>query len=242
MTDLEQMTELPPDFDGRVRLFPLPELVVFPHAMQPLHIFEPRYRELLDDALAGDRLIAMATLAPGWEKSGAEQTLGEQPSIESHVCICRIISHTASDDDLHNILLIGLRRAVIVSEEETVRPFRTAKVEVQSDIYPADGTQQRAQLKRQLLDAFRELIPNVAEVQKNLHELMASQMKLGAITDIIGFTMHFDVDQKVALLAESDVDGRARMLIKLLAERVVEESEIPGKGEDGGFPPAFSLN
>ena len=41
MTDLEQFTQLPPEFDGRVRLFPLPELVVFPSAMQPLHIFEP---------------------------------------------------------------------------------------------------------------------------------------------------------------------------------------------------------
>ncbi|WP_164103788.1 LON peptidase substrate-binding domain-containing protein [Candidatus Laterigemmans baculatus] len=242
MADLEQMTELPPDFDGRVRLFPLPELVVFPHAMQPLHIFEPRYRELLEDALAGDRLIAMATLAPGWEKSGVESVLGEPPPLEPHVCICRIVSHTASEDELHNILLIGMRRAVIIDEEETARPFRTAKVQVQSDIYPADGTLQRAQLKRQLLDAFRELIPNVAEVQKNLHELMASQMKLGAITDIIGFTMHFEVAQKIALLAESDVDGRARMLIKLLGERVVEGQESPGKGEDGGFPPAFSLN
>ena len=55
------------DFGGRVRVFPLPNLVLFPHVMQPLHIFEPRYRELLEDALAGDRLIAMALLAPGWE-------------------------------------------------------------------------------------------------------------------------------------------------------------------------------
>lgn len=237
MTDLEQMTELPPDFDGRVRLFPLPELVVFPHAMQPLHIFEPRYRELLGDALAGDRLIAMATLAPGWEKPSSED-----PPIAPHVCICRIVSHTASDDDLHNILLVGMRRAVIVNEEETVRPFRTAHVEVQSDVYPAEGAQQRAQLKRRLLAAFRELIPNVAEVQKNLHELMASQMRLGAITDIIGFTMHFDVDEKIALLGESNVDGRARMLIELLGQRVVEASNLPGKSEDGGFPPSFSLN
>ena len=54
-------------FSGRVRLFPLPNLVLFPHVMQPLHIFEPRYRHLLEDALADDRLITMAALKPGWE-------------------------------------------------------------------------------------------------------------------------------------------------------------------------------
>ncbi len=52
------------DFAGKVRVFPLPNLVLFPHVMQPLHIFEPRYRELLEDALAGDRLITMALLDP----------------------------------------------------------------------------------------------------------------------------------------------------------------------------------
>ena len=46
---------LPDDFTGLVRFFPLPDLVLFPHAMQPLHIFEFRYRHLTEDALAGDR-------------------------------------------------------------------------------------------------------------------------------------------------------------------------------------------
>ena len=54
-------------FSGTARLFPLPNLVLFPHVMQPLHIFEPRYRSMLEDALASDGLIAMALLAPGWE-------------------------------------------------------------------------------------------------------------------------------------------------------------------------------
>ncbi len=48
---------------GRARLFPLPDLVMFPHVMQPLHIFEPRYREMLNEALDSDGLIAMSILA-----------------------------------------------------------------------------------------------------------------------------------------------------------------------------------
>ena len=54
-------------FKGTARLFPLPDLVMFPHVMQPLHIFEPRYVDLLNSALDSDGLIAMSMLAPGWE-------------------------------------------------------------------------------------------------------------------------------------------------------------------------------
>jgi len=64
------------DFEGIVRLFPLPNLVLFPHVVQPLHIFEARYRQLMTDTLAGDRLITMALLRPGWEED-----YGKRPPI-----------------------------------------------------------------------------------------------------------------------------------------------------------------
>ena len=67
MSAFEEYKFTPAEFSGIVRLFPIPNLVMFPHVMQPLHVFEPRYRDLLEDALANDRLIAMAVLEPGWE-------------------------------------------------------------------------------------------------------------------------------------------------------------------------------
>ena len=48
-------------------LFPLPNVVLFPNVFLPLHIFEPRYREMVADALADDRMIGMVLLRPGWE-------------------------------------------------------------------------------------------------------------------------------------------------------------------------------
>ena len=68
MSTFDELSLSREDFSGKVRLFPLPNLVLFPHVMQPLHIFEPRYRDLLEDALAGDRLIAMAVLTLGLGK------------------------------------------------------------------------------------------------------------------------------------------------------------------------------
>ena len=87
MHDLSDVTRLPDDFDGRVRLFPLPGLVLFPHAMQPLHIFEPRYCEMLRESLAGDQLIAMATL-----HDGVPSKVGSDPAIDRIVCIGKVIS------------------------------------------------------------------------------------------------------------------------------------------------------
>jgi hypothetical protein len=83
----------------------------------------------------------------------------------------------------------------------------------------------------------------VAEVQKNLHELMASQMRLGAVTDIIGFTMQFDGARKLELLGENDVDRRAEMLIEILDRRAVDEEEASiGLPQSTTFPPPFSVN
>ncbi len=245
MFDLEEVTRLPDDFDGRVRLFPLPELVVFPHAMQPLHIFEPRYCEMLSDSLASDRLIAMTTLID----SVSTPSLG-QPPVATTVCLGRIISHVELEDDRHNILLVGTKRAEIVREVDAGRPFRIAEVDVHDDVYPATSADQRRELKEKLLAAFGSVIPPSANVQQNLHELMAGQMGLGPITDIIAYTLPFSSDEKLHLLAMANVDERAEELIKMLLSGSIElhsvsveeqSVELPPSPDDK-FPPPFSVN
>ncbi len=102
MSDLQSAVEWPGDFCGRVRLFPLPNLVLFPHVTQALHIFEPRYCEMLGDSMATDRLIAMALLEPGWEAQ-----YHKKPPIASVVCIGKVIAHTPTVDHRHNICSPG---------------------------------------------------------------------------------------------------------------------------------------
>lgn len=248
MHNLEDVTRLPDDFDGRVSLFPLPELVVFPHAMQPLHIFEPRYCEMLAESLASDRLIAMATLT-----GGIAATMEHQPPIASTVCIGKIISHAEVENEKHNVLLVGTRRARVVREVDVGRPFRIAEVEVSEDVYPPAGADTRLKLKKDLLGAFGEIIPVSASVQQNLHELMAGQMSLGPITDIISYTLPFEVEAKLKLLADPDVDARAAELVRLLKSGTielhsvsVEEQSLDDSQSDGKsgerFPPPFSVN
>lgn len=244
MFDLEDVTRLPDDFDGRVRLFPLPELVVFPHAMQPLHIFEPRYCEMLTDSLKSDRLIAMTTLIDDDTKP-----LG-QPAVASTVCLGKIISHVELEDDRHNILLVGTKRAEIVRELDAGRPFRIAEVDVRDDIYPPASADKRRALKEKLIGAFGSVIPPSENVQQNLHELMAGRMGLGPITDIISYTLPFPAHQKLQLLAQANVDQRAEELIEMLESGSIElhsvsieeqSAQLPESPNDD-FPPPFSMN
>jgi uncharacterized protein len=245
--DHEDITQLPSEFDGRVRLFPLPGLVLFPHAMQPLHIFEPRYCEMLAESLAGDELIAMSTIDPTipWEPQA-----GDKPAISPTVCIGRIVSHSDLGDDRHNLLLVGVRRARIRQELETSRSFRTASVEVIDDVYPAGTAAGRLALKGRLLASFGRVIPQNESVQKNLYELMAGQLTLGPITDIISFMMPFQPTEKLELLGISNVDRRAEKLIQYLDAGDIQidglsaETSSNAPHADGGkkFPPPFSIN
>jgi len=234
MSDIEYKTRMPEDFTGRVRLFPLPNLVMFPHVVQPLHIFEPRYREMVEDALATDQLVAIAHLQPGWESE-----YEERPAIAPVICIGRIVSHTQLDDGKFNILLLGLRRATIADELPLTRSFREAKVAVLQDLYASSASQQRASIQRELLRCFRRFTPESPAAQEQFDALMSNRLPLGVLTDIISFTMKLDLDLKQRLLSESSVDQRARLLVDEL-HRLGKSSAIAD--DNRPFPPAFSWN
>ena len=147
-------------------------------------------------------------------------------------------------------MLVGAKRAKVIRELDAGRPFRIAEVEAYTDIYPPIGADKRRALKHRLLEAFGSIIPQSANVQQNLHELMAGQMGLGPITDIIAYTLPFEPKDKLALLAEADVDARALQLVKLLQSGCVQLHSVSvqehaldeNQSTDDRFPPPFSLN
>jgi Lon protease-like protein len=92
-------------FSGLARMFPLPNLVMFPHVMQAIHIFEPRYRALFEEAIEEDRLLALGSLAPGWEGD-----YEGRPPLRPIACLCRIATHQRAEDGTYNVLVLGVRR------------------------------------------------------------------------------------------------------------------------------------
>jgi uncharacterized protein len=222
------------EFVGRVRVFPLPNLVLFPNVMQPLHIFEPRYRELFEDALAGDGLIAMATLAPGWERN-----YEGRPALYSTACLSRIVSHRRLPDGAYNVLLVGLRRVRLLRELPASRRFREAKAELCDDVCTPGSAAQRT-IRRQLRAALLGILPAAPEAREQLDQLLRKDVPLAMLTDVLGFLLAISPEQKQSLLAQLNVRRRAALLLSYLSEAATEF--VSAEPVNSCFPPQFSVN
>jgi Lon protease-like protein len=223
------------DFTGTTRLFPLPNLVLFPHVMQPLHVFEPRYRDLLEESLAADRLVTMATLAPGWERD-----YEGRPPLARVACLGRVAVCHCLEGGAYNILLVGLKRVRLLEELPVRKSFREARVEIYEDCYPPDEAATTAVLQRKLRNAFLQVLPDLPQAQDQLEQLLSSDISLGTLTDIIGYMLEIDLATKEILLGEPNVHRRTELLLEHL-------SAAAGGGEAAvagtmAFPPEFSTN
>jgi Lon protease-like protein len=221
-------------FCGVARLFPLPNLVLYPHVMQPLHIFEGRYREMLEDALADDRLIAMALLKPGWETD-----YESRPAIAPFACLGKVVTHHRLHDGRYNLLLMGVARIRIVRELQPLRSFRQAEVELIEESFVNDSAQHLAELQGELLAAFERCLPSSCQAPEQLRELLSRHLPLGMMTDLAAYALPLDVAVKQQLLAECCVDLRAQLLLEHLDNQVAEE---PIGAAAEVFPPPFSVN
>jgi Lon protease-like protein len=220
-------------FDGTVPLFPLPNVVLFPHVVQPLHIFELRYRQMTSAALAGDRLIAQALLQPGWEGD-----YEGRPPIHPVVCIGKIDSEQRLADGRFNLLLRGLSRARVVEEIAQDKLYRVARVELLTD-GPPPSAQVDHSLRQQLAEAMRSRFPEAGEAQEQLRKLLDSNLPLGVLCDIFSFAVPLPVEAKQGLLADLQVERRLRTLLGLLTNATLPAAPEP---VDRRFPPEFSSN
>jgi Lon protease-like protein len=123
---------LPPS----IPIFPLPNVVLFPNVFLPLHIFEQRFREMVADAVAGDRIIGMVLLRPGWE----EDYQG-RPPVYPVGCAGLITNFEQLDDGRYNIILRGMQKFRIADEDDR-RSYRQARVEGIAE--PIDDTVREA--------------------------------------------------------------------------------------------------
>lgn len=217
-------------FGGTARLFPLPNLVLFPYVIQPLHIFEPRYREMTADALAGDRLIALVLLRPGWEED-----YHGRPPVYALACLGKIVADNKLDDGRYNLLLRGLTRVRIVEELDSGKQYRTARVEIVPDGEPPLPHVAR-HLREALGKVAPEWFPEQAQLLEQFRGLLESELPLGSLCDIFAFALPLDPEFKQQLLEELDVERRVRGLLEHLKDR------SPPAVAAREFPPSFSNN
>lgn len=198
-----------------IPLFPLPDVVLFPHVALPLHIFEPRYRKMVADALAGDRVIGMTLLRAGWERD-----YYGRPPVYDLGCAGRIEQHEALPDGRCNIVLRGLSRFRIV-EEHAGEPYRLGAVAPQADSAgDAAGAARRAVMAAIGRAADGPLVLVIKpDVPDDLFVNALSQsLALSAV-------------ERQSLLECDSVLDRYRRMLSILEFRQLEHARRPGPSE-----------
>jgi Lon protease-like protein len=189
-----------PGIFDRLPIFPLPNVQLFPHSFLPLHVFEPRYRELVRDCLAGDHLMALALLEPGYETS-----YHERPAVRAVCGVGRIIAHESLAEGRSNIVLRGLARVRIVEELAPDRAYRVVRAQALDDCVPPGGALDEPERTLRLLsDQIAARVPS----GETLRELTRGQAEPGALTDVLAAALVTDPGERQALLEDLDVARR----------------------------------
>lgn len=202
-----------------LKVFPLPSAVLLPHAVLPLHIFEPRYRALVRDALAGDKVMALAQLEPGWEGQ-----YGERPPLQPMMCAGLIIWHEELPDGRYNILLQGVCRARLLAELPPDKPYREVRVQPLPD--PAYQGPEEERLRQAVLDLAGRVPVSFAE---NLLPL-AARSQGGMLADVVAAAIVPEPERRQELLCELDVRTRLLEVVDEVAELVARLSPVKPTG------------
>ncbi len=194
---------------------------------QPFHIFEPRYRVMTAHAIAGDGLIAMATLKAGWEPAYATKSV----PIEPIVCIGQITAHERLEDGRYLLMLRGLCRAEVLEELATDEPYRVGRLKELKKVIPNVSKFCRDKRRRDLMEALSQLCPETAH-RPALAPLLASDICLGELCDTLAFALKMPCHESYRVLSEIDIDRRSEFVLQVIRRRL---------GASAG-PPGFSCN
>ena len=194
-----------------IPLFPLPNVVLFPNVFLPLHVFEDRYRDMVADALAEDRIIGMVLLRPGWEED-----YEGRPAIYPVGCAGLITHAERLGDGRYNIVLQGLEKFRVLDEDGS-RSYRLARVDGIEDV-PANGDDRdEMRVARRRLEALLVPQPKGRGSDTRVPASMADEDLVNALAQYL----ELEPVEKQALLERNGLLARCRSLIELLEMKVI---------------------
>ena len=200
---------------AQIPIFPLPNAVLFPGVFLPLHIFEPRYREMVADAAAGDRIIGMTLL-----KRGYETDYEGRPPVYSVGC-AGVMTHVERlPDGRFNIVLRGLGKFRIVDEDDS-RAYRVATVESLPERL-SDKDQPLLKRERERLETL--LLTLLESTELPLPSTMADEDVVHALAQYLSLE---PVERQALLECEGTLE-RSRALAELLEMKVLVQASQRG--------------
>ncbi len=211
-----------------VPIFPLPGVVLFPHAEMPLHIFELRYRTMVRDALSAGRILALALLMPGWERD-----YHGSPEYHPLGCLARFEEVEWLPNDCYNLRVVGLSR---VRFERVTKeyPYRAATVTMMpDDPYTEDDPLIRIE-RRNLIDTL-ERIADAAAIESGAPRarFAADGATFAQLVNSLCTLLDLPPEEKLRLLEFDSVVDRGHRVLEL-AEARLRQQAAPPRPEGGG--------
>lgn len=197
-----------------IPIFPLPNVVLFPNVFLPLHIFEERYRAMVRDALAADRIIGMTLL-----QSGFEANYEGRPLVYPVGCAGVITHSEALPDGRFNIVLRGLEKFKVVSEDSS-QPYRLAHIEAVPEVV-TDSECATIRQHRQRLEALLAALTDHRRAEPRLPSSVPDQDLINALAQYAAL----EPLERQALLECNGVLSRCLSLIDLLEMKTMP---LPG--------------
>jgi len=197
----------------KIPIFPLPNVVFFPHTLLPLHIFEPRYKQMIADALQGDRQIGMALLHPRQESESSEGA-----KVFSTGGLGLISEYKDLAEGKYDLLLSGrCRYRIIEFIQET--PYRIARVKFLSEVMP--GRREKTEMSTELVLSFCEL--NEEDTYPGLGMDVLEKLDFPTLVNSICSSLNFSVYNKQQLLEMDSLKMRATTLLGILRRELTRK-------------------
>ena len=209
-----------------IPIFPLPNVVLFPNVFLPLYIFEARYREMVGEALTGDRFIGMVLLRPGWEGD-----YEGRPPVYPIGCAGVITHAERLSDGRFNIVLRGMEKFRVTGEEGD-HPYRLAQVEALPE-RPADADRLEIRAERRRLEALLVPQPEAqgrSPLSGHADPKVPTSMPDEDLVNALAQYLELEPVEKQALLERDGVLQRCRSLIELLEMKVLVARQKWGSG------------
>lgn len=203
-----------PEDLGAIPLFPLPNVVLLPAGVIPLHVFESRYCALVEEVLGSNQLLGLPQLAPGWESN-----YHGDPDIYPTFGLGRILQHEVLEGGRFNILVEGIARVRVLEEGIHPKGFREAKVSLVSDTPGDSAALSRATRKTKL--ALGQLI-SLSPQLRDLSALMELDLDAANLSDTLAHAIMTDPSDRQAYIETNAVSERMGLTQKALESVLAE--------------------
>jgi Lon protease-like protein len=216
----QDLVDLVARASSRLKLFPLPEGTLFPSQGVPLHVFEPRYQELVRDALRGDQVVGIPRIVPGFTR----EEYASAPALFPILGVGIIAQHEALPDGRYNLVVRGVARARLLEELPHDRSYREARVELLAEESQGAGEDFTAPLAACLVEIGRRVSADTASALGQI----AAVGDPGRLADLSAAAL-LAPEYHQRVLAELNVVRRLRFVTDQVAELLLATKTAPGQ-------------